>query len=1055
MNKSYRDLNAQLNIWGDNGELQLDKDKEAAHAFFIEEVNPNTVFFHDLEEKVKYMVDNGHWKQECFDKYDFTDVKELFKYAYGFKFRFPTFMGAYKFYHQYALKTPDGSRWLERYEDRVVMNALEFASNLDHAYRVVESIITGVFQPATPTFLNAGRANAGQPVSCFLLRIEDSMVNIGRAVHESLQLSKNGGGVALLLTNLREEGAPIKGFENQASGVIPVMKLLEDSFSYANQLGQRQGAGAVYLHAHHPDIMKFLDTKRENADEKIRIKTLSLGIVVPDITFELARNNEDMYLFSPYDVERVFGKPFSEVEVTKHYHEMVEDPRIRKTKIKARKFFQTVAEIQFESGYPYYMFEDNANKWNPIPNYGRINMSNLCVTGDTRIWTERGLLTAEEAFVRRAPLKVAVDKRIHDDLWHESSAMHKTAEQADVYEVELANGQRVKATQWHKFYVERDGKVHKLPLKDLDMDDKCLIMSNEVESGVLSSAQDMAYISGCAVSSGTWGAKESFRITVPEKREYLLNRIANAGNAAIELGLQLRVAEHDFIRQYNITFSPNNRGVNFRCNSVILGRVLDGYAGLNKDTADRIPDFIWRSDIHTRKAFLAGLFALNGGLYTHNNGQSRLTYSSPHRRLLEEVQQLFLTLGIPSSVYTSPKLGRTTLTIMHPDMILKAQDFLRLGYERIEKWESNARKDSPLEPAFTSRIASITYVGKEDVYDVTVDGTHAVTFNGFVTGNCNEIMQPNSPAVLDAAGAVVEAGKDISCNLGSLNVAKMMKLSRPGKVMAIHTAVMFLTNVSLGSELGMAPSIENGNRLTRAIGLGQMNLHGYLIEQGIQYDSDEARAFFAQYMASISVWSEMASRSLSDLYGAFEGYEHSKWASGEYGLQKWQAYKDMPKADHPELMSELEVEQYWTRKHFDPMANAHLQAIPPTGSISYINHATSSIHPVTSVIETRKEGITGRTYYPAYGLTADNAGDIVTAYDTDQAAVIAMYACAAPFVDQGISATLFFKDTATTRDLNKMQILAWKKGLKGLYYVRLLQKALTGTEVAECVSCQL
>ena len=101
------------------------------------------------------------------------------------------------------------------------------------------------------------------------------MESIGRSINSALQLSKRGGGVALLLTNIREHGAPIKNIENQSSGVIPIMKLLEDSFSYANQLGARQGAGAVYLHAHHPDIYRFLDTKRENADEKIRIKTLS------------------------------------------------------------------------------------------------------------------------------------------------------------------------------------------------------------------------------------------------------------------------------------------------------------------------------------------------------------------------------------------------------------------------------------------------------------------------------------------------------------------------------------------------------------------------------------------------------------------------------------------------------------------------------------------------------------------------------------------------------------------------------------------------------------
>ena len=83
-----------------------------------------------------------------------------------------------------------------------------------------------------------------------------------------------------MLTNLREAGAPIKGIENQSSGVIPVMKLLEDSFSYANQLGARQGAGAVYLNAHHPDILRFLDTKRENADDKIRLFQVPLERIV-------------------------------------------------------------------------------------------------------------------------------------------------------------------------------------------------------------------------------------------------------------------------------------------------------------------------------------------------------------------------------------------------------------------------------------------------------------------------------------------------------------------------------------------------------------------------------------------------------------------------------------------------------------------------------------------------------------------------------------------------------------------------------------------------------
>ena len=213
------------------------------------------------------------------------------------------------------------------------------------AMDIMEEIITGRYQPATPTFLNAGKKARGEMVSCFLVRLEDNMESIARGINSALQLSKRGGGVALLLTNLREAGAPIKKIQNQSSGVVPVMKLLEDSFSYANQLGARQGAGAVYISAFHPDIMSFLDTKRENADEKIRIKTLSLGVMVPDITFELARNKEPMYLFSPYDVERVYGVPFSDISVTEKYREMVDNPNIRKKKIDARKFFQTLSLI--------------------------------------------------------------------------------------------------------------------------------------------------------------------------------------------------------------------------------------------------------------------------------------------------------------------------------------------------------------------------------------------------------------------------------------------------------------------------------------------------------------------------------------------------------------------------------------------------------------------------------------------------------------------------------------------------------------------------------------
>jgi len=135
--------------------------------------------------------------------------------------------------------------------------------------------------------------------------------------------------------------------------------------------------------------------------------------------------------------------------------------------------------------------------------------------------------------------------------------------------------------------------------------------------------------------------------------------------------------------------------------------------------------------------------------------------------------------------------------------------------------------------------------------------------------------------------------------------------------------------------------------------------------------------------------------------------------------------------------------------------NQNLQAVPPTGSISYINHSTSSIHPIVSKVEIRKEGKIGRAYYPAPYMTNDNLEYYEDAYEIGYEKIIDTYAAATQHVDQGLSLTLFFKDTATTRDVNKAQIYAWRKGIKTLYYIRLRQMALEGTEVEGCVSCML
>lgn len=704
----YHALNAMLNLYDADGRIQFGKDKAAEREYVTGHVATNTKRFESTGERLRYLIDHQYYAPAVFERYSPEFLDGFYAHAESSGFEFGTFLGAFKFYTSYALKTFDGKLYLEDFPQRCAAVALELAAgNEQRAVEYLDEMLSGAFQPATPTFLNLGKAQRGEAVSCFLVRIEDSMESISRGINAALQLSKRGGGVALLLSNLRELGAPIKHIENQSSGVIPVMKLLEDSFSYANQLGARQGAGAVYLNAHHPDILRFLDTKRENADEKIRIKSLALGVVIPDVTFELAKKKAKMALFSPYDAERVYGKPFADISVTEHYDEMVADDRIRKTYIDAREFFTTLAEIQFESGYPYIVFEDTVNRANPIA--GRITMSNLC---------------------------------------------------SEILQVQEASS-------------------------------------------------------------------------------------------------------------------------------------------YNED----------------------------------------LTYS--------------------------------------------------------------------------------------------------------------------------------HVGRDVSCNLGSLNIAKAMDAGLAGTV---ETAIRALTSVSEHTRIDAVPSIRRANDEGHAIGLGQMNLHGFLAREGIQYGSEEALDFTDMYFMTVAYHAYRASHTLAVEHGtAFRGFADSAYAKPAGEGNYFDKYTDGRRSLAPrtELVRALferfgvaiPTEADWAELRDDILRdgiyNQNLQVVPPTGSISYINHSTSSIHPIASKIEIRKEGKLGRVYYPAAYMTNENLEYYKDAFEIGWKAIVDTYAEATQHVDQGLSLTLFFPDTATTRDLNKAQIYAWRKGIKTLYYIRIRQQALEGTEVQGCVSCTL
>lgn len=377
--KTYNhvELNNEVTQRDDSGFYKLEKDLEALEVF-MEEVEAKTIHFDSEIERLHHLVDNDFY-YDLFKEYSESALQDIIDHADAIEFKFKSYMAASKFFKDYTLKTNDKKQYLEDYRQHVVIVSLYLAKgNVETAKRFITSMMEQRYQPATPTFLNAGRARRGEMVSCFLLEVEDSLNSINYIDSTAKQLSKIGGGVAINLSKLRARGEAIKGIEGVAKGVLPVAKSLEGGFSYADQLGQRPGAGAVYLNIFHYDLPEFLDTKKVNADEDIRLSTISTGLVVPSKFFELARDNKPFNLFAPHTVEREYGIALDDMDMDEMYDKLAANDNVKKREYDARDMLNTIAQTQLQSGYPYLMFKDNANKVHPLGDIGQIKISNLC-----------------------------------------------------------------------------------------------------------------------------------------------------------------------------------------------------------------------------------------------------------------------------------------------------------------------------------------------------------------------------------------------------------------------------------------------------------------------------------------------------------------------------------------------------------------------------------------------------------------------------------------------------------------------------------------------------
>ncbi|MFA9457738.1 ribonucleoside-diphosphate reductase subunit alpha [Halalkalibacter sp. AB-rgal2] len=238
---------------------------------------------------------------------------------------------------------------------------------------------------ATPTLANAGK-KGGQLSSCFIDTVEDDLRSIFDSCTDAATVSKNGGGLGVYLGKIRAKGSSIRGFKGVSSGVIPWMKQLNNVAVSVDQLGQRQGAIAVYLDVWHKDIFSFLDAKLNNGDERQRTHDLFTAVSVPDVFMEAVDNRDNWYLFDPHEVREVMGFSLEDHydeekgagSFRERYEQCVNHPLLSKEEVPAIEIMKRVMISQLETGTPYMFYRDTANRLNPNSHNGMIYGSNLC-----------------------------------------------------------------------------------------------------------------------------------------------------------------------------------------------------------------------------------------------------------------------------------------------------------------------------------------------------------------------------------------------------------------------------------------------------------------------------------------------------------------------------------------------------------------------------------------------------------------------------------------------------------------------------------------------------
>ncbi|MCS3902667.1 ribonucleotide reductase alpha subunit [Methylohalomonas lacus] len=997
-------------------------------------------------------------------RYDLDKLGQALKPERDLQF---AYLGLQTLYDRYFIHS-NGTRFElpQAFFMRVAMGlAINEIDREARAIEFYELLSSFDFMSSTPTLFNSGTLRP-QLSSCYLTTVPDDLDGIFAAVKDDALLSKYAGGLGNDWTRVRAMGAHIKGTNGKSQGVVPFLKVANDTAVAVNQGGKRKGAMCAYLETWHLDIEEFIELRKNTGDDRRRTHDMNTANWVPDLFMKRVSEDAEWTLFSPNEVPDLHDLYGSEFEKRYVEYEAKADRGEIKTfkRLRAADLWRKMLSMLYETGHPWMTFKDPCNLRSPQQHTGQVHSSNLCcIAADQRVVTDRGLLTVGELYQLGDKNRV-----IGLDGIYNASEMLLPRPNAPMVEIQTSEGYTHKVTPDHKVWVKEHGWVE---AQNLTPGDKLLIQQIEGLWGSLHDP-DTGYLMGLVAGDGTFG-KNSVHIDLWSQDFHHRERIENGVQSLLEGNTALRTTSTN-----QPLFQEDLAHGRARLTSAPLKRQFEIY-GFNKDSKLSVPNLAWQGDKETAAAYLRGLYQADGHIQASNE-ISTIVLASNNLSFVRDLQILWANFGVKTSInqmrgyqeqlmpnghdgqskYWSKPLYRLLITSVKGCKI--AESIISLAKDKANNSEAarnlleNLDKKDGYKQKLYATFTGLKELPNEDAYCLTVDSeTHAWTVNGLVTKNTEITLNTSDDEI-----AV--------CNLGSVNLAQHVTdgaLDRDKLQKTINTAMRMLDNV-IDYNYYSVPQARRSNLRHRPVGLGVMGFQDALYKLNLPYASEGAVEFADTSMEAVSYCAIRASTDLAEERGPYQSFQGSLWSQGilpHDSIEKLaEARGDYLDVDRS---STLDWDSLRERVQTVGMRNSNTMAIAPTATISNICGVSQSIEPTYQnlfvksnlsgeftvvnpylVNDLKKAGLWDEVmvndlkYFDGSVQPIDRIPDEIkqtyaSAFEIDPRWLVEAGARRQKWIDQAQSLNLYMSEPSG-RKLDNLYKLAWVKGLKTTYYLR-------------------